>query len=277
MAKSGLSADGVATGPLVAFVNTLSGLTREMTPSRLAVCWDGGRSDYRVAIDPDYKAHRLDALSDTEALKHSAFALIKEFLTLSGVFHIERPGIEADDLISYYVNLYRDATEIVIASSDKDFLQLLQPGGLRQSIEQVRFTNAGLPEERWTAARVAQELGCAPEDIPYAMALAGDESDNVHGVPRFGMKTAVKALRQAGWSFETVLENPKVQPYREQVERNLRLVDLRMPMEDLVLQRVPAFAPTEFDSPLFEDLTEFLDRYRLKVLRQKVDLGILWR
>lgn len=274
MGRSGLtSSDGVPTGPLLGFINTLSKHVVEEKPDRLVVCWDGGRSEYRVALDPEYKAHRLAMEPDAEEHKRGSFALAKEFCTLAGIHHVERTGVEADDVIAYYWRRAEPGDKVVILSSDKDFLQLVR----EDRVEQVRLSSAGTPTDRWTWERVVTEMGCAPEDLASAMALAGDTSDNVPGVPRFGMKTAVKTLAAQNWSLgDLVRDHPRVAPYAERVEKNLALVDLTRQLAGLELPALPLFDPTRPGKAMFPHLVTFLRRYQMNTVLVRISESSMW-
>lgn len=274
MARSGLTSDqGVATGPLLAFVNTLSKHIREERPDRVVVCWDGGRSTHRVDLDADYKAHRLAMEPDQEDIKEGVFALAKEFCSLANLHHVERPGIEADDLIAYYAYQNPIGARAVILSSDKDFLQLVD-----RDVEQVRLSSAGTPTDRWTYDRVVEEHGCAPHYLALALALAGDTSDNVPGVPRFGMKTAIKELGKVGWDFDRLLEeHPRASEHAERARLNLSLVDLRKPLAGLTLPALPLFNPTQPGGVLYPHLSSFLKRYQMNSIQARLNDGSLWK
>jgi DNA polymerase-1 len=276
MARSGLSSDqGVITGPLLAFINTISKHIREEKPNKVAICWDGGRSMHRLALDGDYKSHRLSMDPEQEEAKNSTFALAKGFCSVAGLFHIERVGVEADDLIAQYVLDEEYGQKTVILSSDKDFLMLLDSrhGG----VEQVRLSSAGTPTDRWTATRVREEMGCEPKDLAYAMALAGDVSDNVPGVPRFGMKTAIKTLKKYDWRFQQALrEDSRLIEHADRARLNLRLVDLRGGMDGLSLPPLPVFAPTAPGGVLYSDLLSFITRHQLKSVQSRLYDGTLW-
>lgn len=271
MARSPLSADGVRTGPALVFVNALSKHVRGEQPERVVVCWDSGPSIFRTALYAGYKANRTPPSSGIDESKRTAFALIKEFLALANVHQVERAGYEADDLLAWYVGTRVPDERTVILSSDKDFLQLLAP-----DVQQIRLSSGGAPTDRWTVERVREEFGCEPEHLALAMALAGDETDGVPGVPRFGMKTALKHLARHGWSLDAI-DHPAVQEHREQVEIALRLVDLRRPAEGLVLPSLPPFEPTRTDSALFGTLVSFLLRYQMDTIKSRIYSGELWK
>lgn len=275
MGRTGLSGEGgVATGPVLGFINSLSKHIKEEQPRAVAVCWDGGRSKRRTDLSPEYKAHRLDGPEHVESAKTDAFALAKEFCTLAGLYHVERPGIEADDLIAHYWR-QRDPNErLVILSSDKDFLQLVEG-----NVEQVRLSSAGTPTDRWTEERVREEYGCPSRWLTNALALAGDASDNVIGVPRVGMKTAIKLLsKHRGSMAEVLTEDPKVMGFADQVLLNLDLVDLRTGLDrELVLPALPSFSPTTPGSLQYEALLSFFVGHQMKSVQSRFFDGSLWR
>lgn len=273
MARSGLSAHGVATGPLLVFINGLSKHMREEQPDTVAVCWDGGRSDHRLALDRDYKAHRLTLEPEVEEHKDSVFALAKEFLTLAGFHHLERSGVEADDLIAYYVAHRDRSTKTVILSSDKDFLMLVG-----DQVEQVRLSSAGTPTDRWDRDRVVTEMGCEPGYLRYAMALAGDKADNVPGIPRFGMKTAIKTLRKYDFDFDTALrEDPRLVEHQDRARLNLRLVDLVTETSGVNLPALPLFNPTTPGDIIYPLLLSFLNQHQMKSVLSRVYEQTLWK
>jgi DNA polymerase-1 len=260
-----MTVDDESTASLVVFTNTLLRHIREEQPDRVAVCWDGGKSAYRSRILPSYKANRTAGTSDRAKQERK---LVKEFLSLAGVFHVERPGVEADDLIAKY---WHDADEdVVLVSEDKDFLQLAGPTRRYGVCEILRSTG-----ERWNAEKVKESTGAWPVELPSVMALTGDVSDNVPGVPGIGPKKAVQLLEEAGWSLEAI-EHPDVAQMRSQVLRNRVLVNLRLPLPGLELPAPPLFEPTGRDGALYDGLMEFLERYRLKGLIARVISGTLW-
>lgn len=265
-----MTADGESTAALVVFTNTLLRHIREEKPDRVVVCWDGGKSTYRLRLLRSYKGTRSKASSLRTSRER---ALIKEFLSLAGVFHTERPGVEADDLIAKY---WHDADEdLVIVSEDKDFLQLAghpPRGGPHRDIECEILRATG---ERWKEYDVFKKTGVWPKDMPSVMALTGDTSDNVVGVPGIGPVRAVQLLEEAGWDLEAI-EDPRVREMLPQVRLNRVLVNLRLPLPGLELATPPVFTPTTRDGALFDGLLEFLERYQLKGLLARALSGTLW-
>jgi DNA polymerase-1 len=248
---------------------------RAEQPDSVVACWDGGRSEYRSGIFPDYKANRAERPADDPV---RPFGLVKEFLTLANFQHVERAGWEADDLIGRYCQLHREHRlgardgEVVIISSDHDLLQLVGGG-----VTQVKVSSRP-PDDRWDAERVVRDLGCTPELLPYSMALQGDPGDGVPGMRGIGPKKAVRLLEAASGQWGVLLDSLSPEN-RGLVELSHRLVDLReMPYETLGLRVTSpaAFRPTLPGDALFALLLDFLNRYQLRSVVERVTAGTLW-
>jgi 5'-3' exonuclease len=266
-----MSADGINTAPLVVFVNTLTHHVREEQPDKLVVAWDSPHgSEYRLNIDPQYKANRVEHEDDWEERKGNAFALAKEFLALANVLSAARPGVEADDIIAAYWQQYRNTAHVVILSSDKDFMQLLTDG-----TEQVRVSSGGAPTDRWDEQRVVDERGYHPRDIGKIMALVGDKGDNVPGIAGIGPKTAVKILQEADWDLDKVVHK-KITDIAE-VHTNYSLVDLRAARALDEVGLLPLFSPTAPGDALARDLVGFFETYRLAKIESRWLTATLWR
>lgn len=279
MARSGLNHNGAETGPLLAFINSLSRHIAEERPTHVVVCWDSGRSRFRLALDPSYKIGRRTepSAADVEiakwqdGVKSDTFSLCREFLGLAWVQQYSLQGFEGDDIIAAYCRkLWASGEEGVIISSDKDFLQLLTP-----RIYQVRMSTGKAEADRWDIERVRRDVGCEPYQVPYAMALAGDAGDDVPGVKGFGMKTAIKHLNKHGWDLEAV-DDPRVVEAREQVRRAFALVDLRSPRDDVSVLEIGPFRPVSVWDELSTSLVEWLDLYAMETTKRRFLAGTLW-
>jgi DNA polymerase-1 len=269
--RADMSANGVNTAPLVVFINTLTKHVREEQPDRLVIAWDSQYgSDYRLALDSEYKANRTKPSEEYAERKDDAFYLAKTFLSLSNVFMATGVGVEADDIIAAYWRPNRWSNKVIILSSDKDFMQLVTDG-----TEQIRLSAGGAPTDRWSEQRVIDELGYKPEDIPNIMALTGDKGDNVPGIAGIGPKTAVKILAAADWQLSCI-EHPKVDGRMAEVERNLSLVDLREPHAHVEIAPAPIFNPTAPGAALAGPLMSFFEMYRLANIESQWIAGNLW-
>lgn len=271
-----MSSGDVDTGALHIFIQSLARYVRHVEPGRMIVCWDGGRSAHRLDLFPEYKAHRPQHEEDAEVDRSRPFALAKEFLAVAGIAHIERKGVEADDIIAglwWNRSIMSDVDVLVILSGDKDMLQLVG-----RFTEQIRPPKAGEPIVRWTPAMVEETFGCTPERLPLVMALTGDAIDGIPGVRGIGPKKAVKALEKAGWDLEALLlaPPPLIAGCEDQVRLNYRLVDLRSNAIPDLVGAAPRFEPTRPGGLLADEMRAYLLAYDLQTTLSKWEQGSLW-
>src|SRR5271170_5037757 len=180
--------DGQPTNAIYGFVKMLAKMRADVAPTHLLVVWDGGLSAERLAVLPEYKAQRPAMPDDLRPQLDG----IAGWLQAAGVASFCRAGVEADD---YIACLARRAAgknvPVVIASADKDFMQLVSP--------RVGLLN---PNDKsgtiWTDGRVRDKTGVEPSQIVDWLALMGDTVDNIPGVPGVGPKTAAELLNRFG-------------------------------------------------------------------------------
>src|SRR5476651_578674 len=194
-------------------------------PTHLIVVWDGGLSAERMALLPEYKAQRPEMPDDLRPQLDGMVCYLKA----AGVASYCGEGVEADDYIACLASRASDAgMNVVIASSDKDFMQLVSA--------RVGLLNPGDKSEAvWTDEQVRAKAGVEPSQIVDWLALMGDSVDNIPGVPGVGPKTAADLLKQFG-SVDTMfgrLDEVKSEKLRlalrnsaEAVRRNRKLVRL---------------------------------------------------
>jgi DNA polymerase-1 len=220
------SPSGQPTNAIYGFVKMLAKMCALIRPTHLIVVWDGGLSAERMAVLPGYKAQRPEMPDD---LKPQLDGVVN-YLTAARVATFCGEGVEADD---YIACLARHATKggmkVVVASADKDFMQLVSP--------QIGLLNPNDKSETvWTDEQVRNKTGVAPSQIVDWLSLMGDSVDNIPGVPGIGPKTAAALLNQFG-SVENIfarLDEVKSGKIRaalgesmEVVRRNRELVRLR--------------------------------------------------
>ena len=122
----GLISQGKPTNAIYGFVKMLAKMRAAIGPAHLAVVWDGGLSAERTAALPGYKAQRPEMPDD---LKPQLDEIVS-YLQAAGVASFCRDGVEADDYIACLARRAVDAgMAVVIASSDKDFMQLVSAAG----------------------------------------------------------------------------------------------------------------------------------------------------
>jgi DNA polymerase-1 len=180
------STKGEATGALYGVTSMILKLVREKQPHMLAVVCDSGRSSFRREIYPDYKANRPTAPDDLKV----QMARVQEVGDAYAIPNYCLEGIEADDLIASLTKEARKrGHQVVIVSADKDLLQLVGDGVWM--LDTMRDKVFGPPETE-------EKMGVTPAQVRDYLALTGDSSDNIPGVPSVGPKTASELLRQFG-------------------------------------------------------------------------------
>lgn len=274
-AKHRLTSDqGIETGSVHLFFTSLSRYLQEIRPTHFVACWDGGHSEYRESIYPEYKGARR-AANPVSGENHPSetFKLISECLDLVGLAQWRHEGIEADDLIAAAVKqsfLDPDQGNIVIMSSDKDLLQLLRPG-----VTQLRFTSDG--GEMWDREKVITQFGYTPEQIPSVMAFTGDAIDGVPGAKGIGPKKAVKLLEAHDWNFVNAMNSRADSAI---ILTSRLLVDLDVLADKIPVPVVPSYDPLTplSDNALerLEAFTDFCAQYQLKVLWERLVNMTLW-
>jgi len=217
---------GRPTNAIFGFVKMLAKMRQKLKPTHSVVVWDGGLSAERMAALPAYKAQRPE-MPDDLSLQLDEIA---GYLEAAQVASFQIEGVEADDYIACVAkNAVVTGMNVIIASADKDFMQLVSA--------QVGLLNPNDKTETvWTDEHVRAKSGVEPSQIVDWLALMGDAVDNIPGVPGVGPKTAADLLSRFG-SVEALygrLGEVKQDRLRqalgaaaEAVRRNLQLVRLR--------------------------------------------------
>ncbi|MCL5966699.1 MAG: DNA polymerase I [Deltaproteobacteria bacterium] len=202
--------DGRPTHVVFGFARVLLKILREENPGAVAAVFDSREPTPRHALYPAYKANRL---KQPEELA-SQIPLVKEVIDALGIPRLEVPGVEADDIIGTLARMAEgEGREVVIISSDKDLYQLVS--------SKVRIRD-GIRERSVGEEEVRETFGVGPGQVVDLLALAGDPSDNVPGVPGVGEKTAAELIREFG-SLEGVLAGTDrlKGAKREKIEKNV--------------------------------------------------------
>ncbi len=220
--------DGLPVGAVHGFCQMLWKLledTKEVgDPTHFAVIFDAARKTFRSDIYPEYKAHRPPAPEDLVP----QFPIIRQAVEAFGLPGIEMEGFEADDIIASYVRQTVEAGgEAVIVSSDKDLMQLVEPGVLM--FDSMKNKTIG-PDE------VVEKFGVGPERVVDVQALAGDSSDNVPGVPGIGIKTAALLINEYG-DLDQLLEKAAEIKQKKRRENLIEFADQARVSRELVQLR----------------------------------------
>ena len=193
--------DGRDTRTLYGFATALLKLLEDEQPEHIAVVFDklGGKPTFRDQLYDDYKAHRPPMPSEIK----DNVPLIKRLVEAFDIPVLEVEGVEADDVIGTLAKRAEDeGVDAVIFSADKDFRQLLS-----DRVSMLRPPYMGEAFDRETPETFREKYGgLEPSKFIDLLALMGDSSDNVPGVPGIGEKTAVKLIDKYG-SVESLIEH----------------------------------------------------------------------
>jgi DNA polymerase-1 len=254
---------GRPTNAIFGFIKMLERMRVAHGPSHLVVIWDGGLAAERMAELPEYKAQRPPMPDSLE----TQIKEIEEYLGAAHICTLCEDGIEADDWIATVALEFSALLPVLIASSDKDFMQLVSA--------RIGLINPNDKTDRiWAADEVMAKAGVSPKQIVDWLSLIGDAVDNIPGVPGVGPKTAADLLQQFG-SLEAILaglEEIKSLRLRAAVSasadilmRNRRLIELRrvnrpVPLDEMRLRE-----------PQVERLRELYERWGFKGLRAALE------
>ena len=186
--------DGIPTHAVFGFTQILMKFLRERRPSAVVLAFDAGPQSFRNEIYPEYKANRGAPPPDLAP----QFDLCVKAGEALGFATVLVPGFEADDILATLAARGEAAgREIRVVTVDKDLCQLVTPKV--QLLDPSRGTLTDVDG-------VKRRFGVAPERVPDWLALVGDTSDNIPGVPGVGARTATALLEHFD-SLETIFAN----------------------------------------------------------------------
>jgi 5'-3' exonuclease len=229
---------GQPTNAIYGFVKALRRMLADLKPDYAAVVWDAGLPERRTQLQPEYKQHRDEMPDDLEVQQEP----IQKIVPLIGAASVFLENHEADDLIASYVTeARRVGIECVVATNDKDILQIVGEGVSIYSTPKTDAAQGNRGFKLLGVSEVREKWGVDPDRIADVLALTGDSADNIPGVPGVGGKTAAKWINQYG-SLSGILAGAgvdpkvleKIGPHRGQIESNRRMValdlDLTLPV-----------------------------------------------
>ena len=250
---------GEPTGAIFGFLSMLRQIQRTRKPALMAVVLDAPGATFRDALYADYKAHR-EAMPDE---LQSQIGPLLEMVAALGIPLLRETGVEADDVIgTLAVQAGKAGIATLIATSDKDMAQLVN--------DQVRLYD-GINNRTLDRDAVIAKFGVPPERIIDYLALVGDTSDNIPGVPSVGPKTAAKWLAEYGSLDEIVARAGEI---RGKVGEKLRAALPQIPLSRQL-------ATIQCDVPLKESLDDLAPRApdvaELKRLGERLEIRSLLR
>jgi len=220
---------GRAIQGTLGFVGALLKMIRMVSPTRVAVLFDGESRNPRTELDENYKANRVDYSHVPE--EDSPFSQLPDiFAALDhlGIRWAETVDCEFDDWAAAYAHGCPEGQALVIASQDSDFYQLISD---RVTVLRYRGDSSTLCTPDW----VRDRLDIEPGQYADFKALTGDNSDNIKGAYKIGPKTAAALLHQFG-DLEQLLQHSEqikkpsvrasIQAEPDRLRRNLALIRL---------------------------------------------------
>jgi len=183
------TSSGQVTNAVYGFVSMLIKVLEDFKPDAVIVAFDRGRPDFRIERFEEYKAHRKPM---PDSLREQ-MDLIRAVLEAMGIACLEKEGYEADDVLATLVTLLPGEAEVFIVTGDRDALQLVG-----EKVKVVANRRGITDILVYDESKVEEKLGIRPRQVVDYLALKGDVSDNIPGVPGFGEKTAASLIAEYG-------------------------------------------------------------------------------
>lgn len=227
------SPSGEPVQGIYGFIKAFDRFLQSHRPELIGVVWDGGLDEDRVRLHVSYKAQRPPMPPDLER----QILLIQSWLDARGVWQRRKEGVEADDIIASLTQTCVSAVDaVLIASPDKDFMQLVSP-----TVRLIGFGGSTTSGFEWGPLEVKEKTGVEPTQIVDWLSLIGDSVDNVPGVSGVGPKRASELLNEFGsidalYEMIEAVRSPRIRASliegKEVVMRNRDLIRLRTDRAD---------------------------------------------
>ncbi|MCR5033670.1 MAG: DNA polymerase I [Lachnospiraceae bacterium] len=216
------NAEGLYTNAILGFLNILFRILEEEKPDYLTVAFDVSAPTFRHKIYSAYKGTRKPM---DEELRQQ-IPVMKDVLHSMGILTVEKPGLEADDILGTIATKAEEkGIAVSLVSGDRDLLQVATD---RIKIRIPKTKPGGTEIEDYYAADVLERYQVTPKQFIELKALMGDTADNIPGVPKVGEKTATELMVTYG-SIEAIyanLENITKNAIRTSLSENRELCDL---------------------------------------------------
>jgi len=230
------TSSGFPTNAIYGFLQTLRKIREEHQPAYLAVVFDAKGPTIRHDAYQEYKANRKPMPDDLVV----QLPVLKKVLEAHQIKLLEVAKYEADDVLaSLAAQAATQDLPAIIVTTDKDLLQI---------VDDKIFVYNPVKEKLYTPEEVKKEFGVFPDQVTGVLALQGDASDNIPGVPGIGAKTARRLIQEFG-SLSTLInqldkiKNPRV---RTTLQKNLELLNLSQSLVTIEKSLPLEFNPEEF-------------------------------
>jgi DNA polymerase-1 len=207
-----INSKGENTSAVFGFTNSIMKILKDENPDYVAVVFDTKAPTFRHEIFKDYKSTRAKMPSEMA----DQLPRIREVAEGMNLPILEVEGFEADDLMGTLAKRAKSkGWEVVLVTGDKDFLQLVD-----EDVKVLNPKRGGEEPELLDKKGVEGKFGVPPEKVVEVLALMGDTSDNIPGIPGIGEKTAVELIKQFGDMEKTLAHADKVK--RKNVQKGLK-------------------------------------------------------
>ena len=202
---------GLSTEAVYIFNSMLRKLAKQYDPPYIAAVFESGEPTHRLQEFPEYKANRAETPADlVEQIPY-----VRRALEAMRISVLEYPGFEADDVIGAIARRAEgEGFEVVVVSSDKDMLQLVN--------ERVSMLNPAKDDEWYDPEKVKLFMGVRPDQVTDLLALKGDAIDNIPGAPGIGDKGAKDLIERFGNVEAAIAHAAEVErkAYRESLQNH---------------------------------------------------------
>jgi len=261
------TSSGIITNAVLGFTNMLLKLIEEQHPDTIVCAFDSKIPTFRHKIFDRYKINRKKMPTELS----SQFPLIKEVLDAFNIIYLEKDGFEADDILAGIVNSIKDEfNQIIIVTGDKDILQLVS-GNIKVMAIKKGITDTVI----FDRLKVEEKFGVKPENMKDLLALMGDNSDNIPGVPGIGPKTARLLVKKYGCLEEIYkninkVDNPRL---RELLTNNKNLAELSKELTTLKIAQdtdVSEFINKSFKNISFNKVKQLFESLEFRSLEKRL-------
>lgn len=263
---------GEGTWGVYGFFTTLVHFVNRIEPDRIAIAFDWGQSEKRLAMFPEYKGNRKFKIPEEVSKRQESRRQVEVIIKLLGAFGIpvlREKNVEADDIIAKIVKSSND--EIVIVSGDHDLRQLVS-----EKVIVVKPSIGVKPEDIYDKERILNTYGIDPSRLPEIWALTGDTSDNIQGIPGVGEKTAIELIKQYG-SLNELLnsEEQKLKNNKENAILAYKIINLDGSFCNITIPNLD-FNPVKPGKQGADVVLEMLEALDFNSIKFKWITGKLW-
>ncbi len=249
------TAQGIQTEAVYIFHNMVRRIIKEFSPDYLAAVFESAGPTFRDEAFEAYKANRTEMPDDLS----SQLPWIRKTLEAMSIPILQYPRFEADDVIGTLAcRGVEQGVEVVIVSSDKDMLQLVN--------DRVKMLNP-MKDDMWFDAAATEEfMGVKPSQVADLLALKGDTIDNIPGAPGIGEKGALQIIQKFG-SVEAALDRAaevERKMYRESLQNNRAQIELSKKLATIhcdvpIELKLDELAPKQPQTAVLRDLYKTLE------------------